>query len=94
MKFTTDVGRNIVELRNHFNLKQEELGTIAKRSAKTISSWENGTRSPQIKTLKKIAEHFGIDPIALSGESRQERENIILTNPTKVKRGSDTRRRS
>lgn len=79
MKFTKNVAQNLVELRNQYSLKQEDIGLIAGRSAKTISAWENGTRSPQVKTLKKIAEHFRIDPVALSGELSEIHNDIGLT---------------
>ena len=81
MKFTDNVAKNLTMLRDEYKITQKQLGAIAKKSDKTISSWESGVRSPQIKTIKMIAQHFGIDPLALSGE--QKHGEIVLTKEEK-----------
>ena len=68
MNFTNDVSKNITLLRKYYNLTQADIGMIAGKSDKAVSAWENGTRSPHVKTIKKIANHFGISPALLSGE--------------------------
>ena len=70
MNFTDDVAKNIVILRNAYRLTQNDLAIIAGKSDKTISSWENGVRSPQLKTINHIAKHFGIDPLELAGVAK------------------------
>lgn len=78
MNFTDDVAKNIVILRNAYRLTQNDLAIIAGKSDKTISSWENGVRSPQLKTINHIAKHFGIDPLELAGvaKSNKPRGNV------------------
>lgn len=51
---------NIKRIRTEHNLSQEELSKIAGVSDKTVSSWENGTRTPRMGPLQRIADYFGI----------------------------------
>ncbi len=54
------IKENIKKLRLEHNLSQEELSKIAGVSDRTVSSWENGTRTPRMGPLQRIADHFGI----------------------------------
>ena len=51
----------IKELRLESGLNQVEFGRILNFSQDTISKWEKGTRSPDYKTLIKIALVFDVD---------------------------------
>ena len=51
----------IKDLRHVLGLSQIEFGQIVNFSQDTISKWEKGTRSPDYKTLIKIALIFDLD---------------------------------
>lgn len=55
------IAKNLVELRKSRNLKQSDLSETIGYSDKTISRWENGSAIPDIATLVKISDFYGID---------------------------------
>ena len=61
------VGQNIKYFRKKLKLTQEQLAKNSGLSRNAIYNYENGRRSPDIKTLNKIAEAFGISPNELLG---------------------------
>ena len=54
------ISQNLIDLRKNKNLKQSELSKQIGYSDKTISRWENGTTVPDISTLVKLAEFYGV----------------------------------
>lgn len=53
--------KNIKDLRKAHNETQMDLAlALGFDSVSTISMYENGTREPDLKTIQKIAEHYGI----------------------------------
>ena len=48
------------ELRKISNMSQYELAARTKLSQQTISKYENGTREPDISTLKQLASIFNV----------------------------------
>lgn len=54
-------------LRDQRGLTQDELAELAGLSRDGISRLERGTRSPQLKTIKKLAQALGVDPEELLG---------------------------
>ena len=52
---------NLKYLRLQNNLTQEELGKRLGKDYSTIGKWENGTRSPIMEDVIKIAEYFNIN---------------------------------
>lgn len=54
------ISDNIKRLRLQHGLSQEEFGALIGRSGKSISTWENGTRTPKMGEIQKIADHFGL----------------------------------
>ena len=52
---------NLKFLRITNGLKQEDLGKKLNKDYSTIGKWENGTRSPIMEDVIKIAEIFNID---------------------------------
>lgn len=63
-------GKNLKELRINAGLSQKALGDIFNLSNQTISTWETGTREPDLDALVKISEFFGVsfDDLLLSGK--------------------------
>lgn len=54
------IAQNLIDLRKSKNLKQSELSDAIGYSDKTISRWENGTTVPDITTLVKLANFYGV----------------------------------
>ncbi len=52
---------NLKHLRVTNGLRQEELGKRLKKDYSTIGKWENGTRSPIMEDVIKVAEIFNVD---------------------------------
>ena len=55
-----DLGNLIAELRKKANMTQQELADRLNISNKAVSKWERGGSSPDIETIPKLAEIFGI----------------------------------
>lgn len=53
-------GKNLKELRVNAGLSQKALGDVFNLSNQTISTWETGTREPDLDALVKIADFFGV----------------------------------
>ena len=53
-----EIGNKIVELRKQGNLTQEQLAEKVGVSRQTISKWELGETSPDIKQAKILADIF------------------------------------
>lgn len=70
------------ELRQEKRLIQDELAKKLNISRNTITRYENGTRQPNINTVKKIAELFDISTDYLLGISdrRYNFDNASLEN--------------
>lgn len=51
---------NLKHLRIQNNMTQEELGKKLAKDYSTIGKWENGTRSPIMEDVIRIAEYFNI----------------------------------
>ena len=58
--FRLEVGEKLAKLRKERNLGQKELAAILNLSTGTISNYENGVHSPDLNTLCKLAEFFGV----------------------------------
>ncbi len=54
------IGSNIKAIREAHGLTQEELGKIAGVTDKAVSTWENGTKTPRMGAIQKIADYFGM----------------------------------
>lgn len=55
-----DFGKNIREIRLSLKLNQAQFGEKIGVSRSTINHWENNEALPNLYTLKKIKEVFGI----------------------------------
>lgn len=53
-------GQKIAELRKNKNLTQAELGEHLNITAQAVSKWENNLSEPDIDSLRKMCELFGI----------------------------------
>lgn len=73
------LGENLVKFRKLSGLTQLELADKIQYSNKTVSKWERGESYPDIFTLQKIADIYGVtvDNI-LSGVTPKEQETLTL----------------
>ena len=55
-----DIGNKILELRKKHNLSQEELAEKMNVARQTISKWELGETSPDIKQAKELSKIFNV----------------------------------
>ena len=88
-----NLSNNIVKLRKKHNLTQSQLAEKLFVSDKTVSKWENGGGYPEISTLSRIAEVFGVSidyllkgeqkGIAIAGSMLVDIVNIIDKYPKK-----------
>ena len=70
-----EIGTKIFELRKQNNLSQEKLAELVGVSRQTISKWELGETSPDIKQAKRLAEIFRVSLDQLVGN---DTHNVIL----------------
>ena len=55
------IGQKIAEARKKINLSQSELGQQVSFSPQAVGKWERGESMPDITTLNRLAEIFGVD---------------------------------
>ena len=58
--------------RNQLGLSQIQLAKKLNMSQQTISAYENGTRQPDLDTLRKFADFFGVTTDELLGVSEPQ----------------------
>lgn len=62
-----NIGANILALRDQVGMSQAELASLLGVSDKTVSSWENETRTPRMGVVKKLSDYFGVPVASLLG---------------------------
>lgn len=72
------IGNKIAEARKKINLSQAELAQQVSISPQAVGKWERGESMPDILTLNKLAEIFGVDLNYFSGNF-QNNENTLTT---------------
>lgn len=63
----TNIANILKNLRNQSNMSQEELAKLLGISRSAVSSYENGTRSPNNELLVKMANIFNVSTDYLLG---------------------------
>ncbi len=85
------LGENLVKFRKLSGLTQLELAEKIQYSNKTVSKWERGESFPDIFTLKKIADIYGVTVDNLLGgvvPAAQDEFSVIVKSPKYIfKRG-------
>jgi transcriptional regulator with XRE-family HTH domain len=69
------IAKNLIKLRTSKGLTQEEVAKSLSISNKTVSKWENGTSTPDLSLLVKLAEYFGVTTDMLLGLCDNNKEN-------------------
>lgn len=65
-------GSRLAQLRKSRNMTQEDLAECLNISAQAVSKWENDLTSPDLETLLKLAEIFGVSTDELLGRIKTE----------------------
>ncbi|MBL7884919.1 MAG: helix-turn-helix domain-containing protein, partial [Bacteroidia bacterium] len=79
---TKMIGNKIAEARKKLNISQAQLAEQVSISPQAVGKWERGESMPDITTLNRLAEIFGVDLNYFS-------ENVYVVEP-KVKTGDLT----
>ncbi len=74
-------GNKIAELRKSKNLTQSELGTKLNLTAQAVSKWENDLSEPDLDSIKKMCEIFGVSVDAFLGISTSSELEKPATAP-------------
>ena len=69
------LGEKIAQLRKDKNMTQSELAEKMCITDKAVSKWERSRSSPDIRTIKKLAEVFDVSIEELMGEVAETTEN-------------------
>lgn len=77
------IGKQLKALRTEKNYTQAELAKKLYLTPKAISFYENNQREPDIDTLYKIADIFGVSIDYLNGKSKTRNHENKSTNPEK-----------
>ena len=67
----------IRELRQNNNMTMKALGSALSIAESTVSAYENGKREPDIDTLLRIADYFGVTLDYLTGRADGDKRLII-----------------
>lgn len=76
-----DIGKNIKEFRIRNSYSQEEMAEKLYVTRQTISNYETGKSRPDVDTLIRIADIYGVDVNQLIyGENEMTRDEVIRRN--------------
>lgn len=64
------MGEVLVELRLERNIGQKELASYLNMSIGTVSNYENDVHSPDLNTLCRLAEYYGVTTDYLLGRTK------------------------
>ena len=64
--------KNFRVLRKSNKMTLEELGKALGKSKSTLSTWENGQRTPKLSELSTIAKYFGVTVAQLIDEGDKD----------------------
>lgn len=66
------------ELRTKANLKQREVAEILGIPTKTYQNYEREVRDPEVSTMCKLADYYGVTLDELFGRQEYQSENEVL----------------
>ena len=76
MDIKESVAKNLIELRKIYGLTQLELAEKLNYSDKAVSKWERAESLPDVETLKKIADLYGVTVDFLLNEHTDVKKKI------------------
>jgi len=86
MQITGSLGDRITALRLEKHISQQTLAGMLYVTQGTVSKWEKGLRYPDVNMIRRMAEHFGVDPVLLLSApvSRDDAPAVILVEDEPV----------
>lgn len=75
-----NIGNNIKRLRKEKGMSQEQLAEQLIVTHQAVSKWETGNAQPDIDTLKKLSEIFGVPIEELIYERSEKRISVSTGN--------------
>ena len=84
------LGDLIAELRQDYGLNQKDLADILKVSVATISHYESEKSFPDLATLVKLADYFGVSTDYLLGRTRLRMDFETFRREVKLTDGTTT----
>lgn len=84
-----EIGKNIAAYRAEAKETQADLGTFLGVSDKTISKWESGDTEPNLDTVCRIAEHYGVTVDVLLGKPYEDVQTVLRNEFSKAKNQND-----
>jgi len=82
MLHSKSIGNKIAEARKKINLSQAELAQKVSISPQAVGKWERGESMPDITTLNRLAEIFGVDLNYFSDNSQTTEKKINTKGST------------
>lgn len=83
------IGDMIFELRKDQNLTQKDLANYLRTSVATVSHYENEINYPDIQTLIKIADFFGVSVDYILGRTRLKMDYNMFSRKVRMVDGSE-----
>lgn len=78
------LGQIITELRTEKGVYQKELAAYLKVSTGTVSNYEKGHHAPDLETLCRIADYFGVTTDYLLGRTGYRYDPADLNRPVSM----------
>ncbi len=76
MELKSIVAKNLVDLRKNAGFTQIEIAEKLNYSDKAVSKWERGESLPDVETIKKLADLYGVSVDALLREQKDITKRI------------------
>lgn len=84
------IGDLLSELRRDYNLKQKDVAKYLNVSVATISHYETGVNIPDLNTLVKLADFYGVSTDYLLGRIRIRIDYTTFLKKVRLPDGSTT----
>ncbi|MBX9851750.1 MAG: pentapeptide repeat-containing protein [Cytophagaceae bacterium] len=88
------IGNKITEARKKINLSQAELAQQVSISSQAVGKWERGESMPDITTLCRLAEIFGVDLNYFSESFKSVDTGTISVEPLDRKKGEHQKQKN
>lgn len=75
----SDIHTRLRKHRIEKNISQPEMGELLGVSKQTVSNWEKGHRTPDAKTISKLAAVLGVTTDYLLGRSEHPHEAVLTS---------------
>ena len=86
---SVDIGKYLSELRKYYKITQDELASRIGVTRQAVSKWETGVTLPDIETLLKLSEIYGIainDILKADISKIKFQKNIVFPGDEKIKK--------